>query len=98
MSGQTSANPVCLLQETDVSLQIVAPLVSGCHCICLKAEFASLVHFVQADLRLSVCWLQETDAVTAAIKELGQQFPSLLEPLIFERDLFMVHRLRTVPK
>ena len=42
--------------------------------------------------------LQETDAVTAAIKELGQQFPSLLEPLIFERDLFMVHRLRTVPK
>jgi len=45
-----------------------------------------------------VCLLQETDAVTAAIKELGQQFPSLLEPLIFERDLFMVHRLRTVPK
>lgn len=42
--------------------------------------------------------MKETDAVTAAIKELGQQFPSLLEPLIFERDLFMVHRLRTVPK
>ncbi len=73
-------------------------LLLGVIAFALKAEFASLVHFVQADFRLSVCLLQETDAVTAAIKELGQQFPSLLEPLIFERDLFMVHRLRTVPK
>lgn len=41
--------------------------------------------------------MKETDAITAAIKELGQTFPSLLTPLIFERDLFMVHVLRTLP-
>ena len=40
--------------------------------------------------------LQETDELTAAIKELGQQFPSLLEPLIYERDRVMVCQLRLV--
>ncbi len=69
-----------------MTLWIVAPLVVGRHCMCSESRVKP------------VCLLQETDAVTAAIKELGQQFPSLLEPLIFERDLFMVHRLRTVPK
>ena len=38
--------------------------------------------------------LQETDELTAAIQELGQDFPSLLEPLIYERDRFMVCQLR----
>lgn len=40
--------------------------------------------------------LQETDELTAAIQELGQAFPSLLEPLIYERDRFMVCQLRLV--
>ena len=47
---------------------------------------------------LQYCVTQETDAITAAIKELGQDFPSLLEPLIFERDLYMVHSLRSIPQ
>ena len=41
--------------------------------------------------------MQETDAMTAAIKELGVEFPSLLAPLIYERDLFMVKKLRSLP-
>lgn len=41
--------------------------------------------------------LQETDAMTAAIKEMGVEFPTLLAPLIYERDLFMVKQLRSLP-
>jgi pheromone shutdown protein TraB len=37
---------------------------------------------------------QETDAMTAAIRELGRDFPSLVRPLLEERDEFMVHVLR----
>ena len=33
---------------------------------------------------------QETDMVTEAIKELSKDFPSLAEPLIYERDRYMV--------
>ena len=41
--------------------------------------------------------MQETDAMTAAIKEMGVEFPTLLAPLIYERDLFMVKQLRSLP-
>lgn len=35
--------------------------------------------------------------MTAAIKEMGIEFPALLAPLIYERDLFMVKQLRSLP-
>ncbi len=63
--------------------------------ICFKAAAANIQLACKARFFFV---MQETDAITAAIKELGQEFPSLLAPLIFERDLFMVHRLRTVPR
>jgi len=40
--------------------------------------------------------LKETDMLTKAIQELSKDFPSLAEPLIFERDRYMVHSLRSV--
>lgn len=43
------------------------------------------------------CIVQETDAMTAAIKEMGIEFPVLLDPLIYERNLFMVKQLRSLP-
>uniref|UniRef100_A0A7S1T7C2 TraB domain-containing protein n=1 Tax=Tetraselmis chuii TaxID=63592 RepID=A0A7S1T7C2_9CHLO len=42
--------------------------------------------------------MKETDITTEAIMELGREFPSLLEPLIYERDRYMVHRLRLLSK
>jgi pheromone shutdown protein TraB len=38
--------------------------------------------------------MKETDAVTEAIKECGKSFPSLLPPLLEERDAYMVWMLR----
>ncbi|CAD7697593.1 unnamed protein product [Ostreobium quekettii] len=38
--------------------------------------------------------LAETDAVTEAIKELSQTFPTLAKHLIAERDLYMVYTMR----
>lgn len=35
--------------------------------------------------------------MTAAIKEMGIEFPALLTPLIYERDMFMVKQLRSLP-
>ena len=40
--------------------------------------------------------LKDTDALTQALKELAGDFPSLLRPLIHERDEFMVARLRSM--
>jgi pheromone shutdown protein TraB len=37
---------------------------------------------------------QESDALTEAILEFGKEFPSLIMPLLTERDLFMVHIMR----
>jgi pheromone shutdown protein TraB len=34
--------------------------------------------------------LTDTDAITEALKEMGKEFPSLLRPLIYERDEYMV--------
>ena len=49
------------------------------------------------DVLTHPCILQETDAMTAAIKEMGIEFPALLNPLIYERDLYMVKQLRSIP-
>ncbi|KAK9817743.1 hypothetical protein WJX72_001538 [[Myrmecia] bisecta] len=38
--------------------------------------------------------MKDTDVVTEAIKELGQEFPQLLQPLIHERDQHIVWQLR----
>uniref|UniRef100_A0A7S0RN77 TraB domain-containing protein n=1 Tax=Pyramimonas obovata TaxID=1411642 RepID=A0A7S0RN77_9CHLO len=48
------------------------------------------------DLKKMVEELKDTDMITQAIKELGQEFPSLVRPLITERDLYLVHSLRQV--
>lgn len=42
--------------------------------------------------------MQETDAMTAAIKEMGLEFPALMAPLLYERDLYMVKQLRSLSK
>lgn len=38
--------------------------------------------------------MKDKDMITELIKDLGVECPSLLEPLIYERDLFLVHTLR----
>ena len=37
---------------------------------------------------------QDTDVVTAAIKDFGQAFPSVMRPLLEERDEYMAYVLR----
>lgn len=39
---------------------------------------------------------QQTDLVTAAIQEMGESFPWLVEALIDERDRYMAARLKNV--
>jgi pheromone shutdown protein TraB len=46
------------------------------------------------DLKKTVEALKDTDALTQALRELSVEFPSLLRPLIHERDEFMVMQLR----
>ena len=48
------------------------------------------------DLKAQMEELKDTDALTQALKELAGDFPSLLRPLIHERDEFMVARLRSM--
>lgn len=38
--------------------------------------------------------MRRTDAVTEMIEELGKEFPAILEPLIYERDLYMTWSLK----
>ncbi|KAL3148336.1 hypothetical protein ABBQ38_013794 [Trebouxia sp. C0009 RCD-2024] len=52
---------------------------------------------IKQELEDDIESLKETDAMTAAIKEMGIEFPALLAPLIYERDLFMVKQLRSLP-
>lgn len=37
--------------------------------------------------------LQDSDAITEAVKEMGEAYPSLMHTLLHERNLFMVHML-----
>ncbi len=46
---------------------------------------------MDADLQ---CVMQDEDVLTEALKEFGEQYPSLLRPLIEERDEYMVWTLR----
>lgn len=48
------------------------------------------------DLKKQVEELKDTDALTQAFRELAVEFPSLLRPLIHERDEFMVMQLRMI--
>lgn len=45
-------------------------------------------------MRAEIERLKESDVLTEAIREVGKEFPSLLEPLIFERDRYMAAVLR----
>ena len=38
--------------------------------------------------------MQDEDVLTEALKEFGEQYPSVLRPLIEERDEYMVWMLR----
>ena len=40
--------------------------------------------------------LQESDALTQAMKDLAEEFPQLMRPLIQERDEYMVFLLRAL--
>ncbi len=44
---------------------------------------------------MRVC-LQESDALTQAMKDMAEEFPELMRPLIQERDEYMVFVLRTL--
>lgn len=48
------------------------------------------------DLKKEVEKLKDTDALTQALRELAVEFPTLLRPLIHERDEFMVAQLRMI--
>ena len=48
------------------------------------------------ELRRLIEELKDADALTEAFKQLGEDFPSVLAPLIHERDAYMVARLRTI--
>ena len=48
------------------------------------------------ELRRMIEELKDADALTEAFKQLGEDFPSLLAPLIHERDAYMVAGLRTI--
>ncbi len=41
-------------------------------------------------MRYGCYLLQESDVLTEAIKEFGKEFPSLVTPLLSERDEYMV--------
>ena len=43
------------------------------------------------ELKKEIEKMKETDVLTEAIREVGKDFPSLLGPLITERDQYMVH-------
>lgn len=38
--------------------------------------------------------MKGSDVLTEAIREFGKEFPSMIGPLLYERDQFMVHMLR----
>ncbi|PSC74860.1 traB domain-containing -like [Micractinium conductrix] len=46
------------------------------------------------EMRSEIEKMKETDVLTEAIREFGKEFPSLLHPLITERDQFMAFMLR----
>ena len=48
------------------------------------------------ELRRMIEELKDADALTEAFKQLGEDFPSLLAPLIHERDAYMVAGLRQI--
>ncbi len=52
-----------------------------------------LIQFVIICDAYFVC-LQETDVLTEAIREFGKAFPTLIRPLLTERDQYMVHVMR----
>jgi len=41
--------------------------------------------------------IKNSDVITELVKELGQHFPSLMEPIIAERDRFLAYGLRRCP-
>ena len=48
------------------------------------------------ELKALIESMKDGDALTEAVKQLGKEFPSLLAPLIHERDAYMVAKLRDV--
>ncbi|EFN60022.1 hypothetical protein CHLNCDRAFT_59535 [Chlorella variabilis] len=46
------------------------------------------------EMRQEIEKMKETDVLTEAIKEFGKEFPSLIRPLLTERDQFMTFMLR----
>ncbi|KAI3429519.1 hypothetical protein D9Q98_005608 [Chlorella vulgaris] len=46
------------------------------------------------EMRLEIEKMKETDALTEAIREFGKEFPSLILPLLTERDQYMTFMLR----
>jgi pheromone shutdown protein TraB len=48
------------------------------------------------ELKALIESMEDGDALTEAVKQLGKEFPSLLAPLIHERDAYMVAKLRDV--
>ena len=83
-----------LLPSREQLAQIVIPAHSfgfGQFFVIILAKQSSCICIV------SFC-TQETDAMTAAIKEMGEEFPALLEPLLYERDLYMIMSLRSHQK
>ncbi|CAL8462238.1 g1769 [Coccomyxa elongata] len=51
---------------------------------------------VSDDLKAEVEAMKESDALTQSMKDLAEEFPELLRPLIQERDEYMVFVLRTL--
>eukprot|EP00887_Chlorella_sp_A99_P003169 scaffold9.g3169.t1 len=47
-----------------------------------------------AEMKEEIEKMKESDVLTEAIREMGKEFPSLLEPLIVERDQYMTFILR----
>lgn len=53
------------------------------------------LNMIDADeLRSEIEKMKESDVLTEAIREFGKEFPSLIRPLLTERDQFMVHVMR----
>lgn len=48
------------------------------------------------ELRKEIEKMKETDVLTEAVKEVGRDFPSLLGPLLTERDQYMTYILRRI--
>ena len=48
------------------------------------------------EMRKEIEKMKETDVLTEAVKEVGREFPSLLGPLLTERDQYMTYILRRI--